>query len=301
MTKQHGQCTRLENSFNQIQGDSTYDGIAPISTFWWQSSDPTPWWNQNENWSNPAIDDSTFSLGKVVKATLEQGQTYRVLVFHNIHGFEIGKRFVSSALVANRVTYITSGITKGDVDTNRVVIDVYLGQISDPPKDAEHSNTNLFIHDSDGDSLSDMTELSLHTDPNLQDTDNNGINDYHEDRDGGLECDGSEADNGRNPWDPSDDVLRKIPPLSISFQLFQNIPNPFNPATTISYRLTKAEKVLLKVYNIQGQLIEILVNEFQTAKLHKVPWDGSRFSSGVYFFKITAGNFVSVRKGVLVR
>jgi acyl-homoserine lactone acylase PvdQ len=89
--------------------------------------------------------------------------------------------------------------------------------------------------------------------------------------------------------------------IPLKFALRQNYPNPFNPVTTISYQLPQSANVLLTVYNMQGQRVQTLVKEFQAAGTHKVVWDARGVSSGVYFYRITAGDFSAVRKGVVLK
>jgi len=93
------------------------------------------------------------------------------------------------------------------------------------------------------------------------------------------------------------------------FELGQNYPNPFNPTTVIPYRLGKTEFVTLKVYDVLGREVATLVNEPQTAGDYTVEFDSrqlaqsprERISSGVYFYKLTAGNFTRVRRMVLLK
>ena len=85
------------------------------------------------------------------------------------------------------------------------------------------------------------------------------------------------------------------------FSLNQNYPNPFNPQTTIQYSLPQSDKVVLSIYNINGQLIETLVNETKDAGTYSVTWDGSRWGSGVYFYKIETSEHTQVNKMVLVK
>ena len=86
-----------------------------------------------------------------------------------------------------------------------------------------------------------------------------------------------------------------------SFTLFQNYPNPFNPVTTISYQLPETEKVTLKVYDILGQEVKTLINEEQKSGLYEVKLDASALSSGIYFYKLQAGNFISTKKMILLK
>jgi photosystem II stability/assembly factor-like uncharacterized protein len=90
--------------------------------------------------------------------------------------------------------------------------------------------------------------------------------------------------------------------ISNSFKLFQNFPNPFNSTTKISYDLPKDSKVSLVIYDILGREITRLVNgEFKQAGSYIVDFNGSNLASGVYFYRIEAGNFVQVKKMVLIK
>lgn len=86
-----------------------------------------------------------------------------------------------------------------------------------------------------------------------------------------------------------------------TFELSQNYPNPFNPATTINYTLPNASDVQLTVYNMLGQQVASLVNERMPAGSHSVRWDAQQASSGVYLYKLTAGNFIQTRKMILLK
>jgi photosystem II stability/assembly factor-like uncharacterized protein len=85
------------------------------------------------------------------------------------------------------------------------------------------------------------------------------------------------------------------------FALSQNYPNPFNPATRISYQLPETGNVKLTVFDISGKQIATLVNSQQNAGYYNINFDGSSFSSGVYFYKIEAGSFVETKKMLLVK
>ena len=88
---------------------------------------------------------------------------------------------------------------------------------------------------------------------------------------------------------------------SLSRLSFQNYPNPFNPTTAISYQLSAVSHVTLKVYDVLGREVATLVNEKQDAGTHVVTFDGSHLSSGVYFYRITAGTFIATKKLVLMK
>lgn len=85
------------------------------------------------------------------------------------------------------------------------------------------------------------------------------------------------------------------------FALSQNYPNPFNPTTTIQYTLPQAAEVNLSVYNIAGEKVAELVNGFQEAGLKSVRWDAGRMASGIYFYRIRAGEFIFTRKMLLLQ
>ena len=92
-----------------------------------------------------------------------------------------------------------------------------------------------------------------------------------------------------------------LPTLPISFSLFQNFPNPFNPTTSITYQLPSSNTVTLKVYDVLGREIETLVQRQQQAGIHLVTFDASKFSSGVYFYKLSAGDHSAVRKMEVIK
>ena len=88
--------------------------------------------------------------------------------------------------------------------------------------------------------------------------------------------------------------------------LLQNYPNPFNPSTTIRYQLPRNEKVVLKIYNLLGQLVRTLVNEAQNSGEKSVIWNGLNdlghsVSSGIYFFRLQAGREIETRSMLLLK
>jgi len=85
------------------------------------------------------------------------------------------------------------------------------------------------------------------------------------------------------------------------YSLLQNFPNPFNPVTTIGYVLQENSNAKLTVINAIGEEIAVLVNQEQGKGFHKVEFEGSKLSSGVYFYKLVAKDFVSIKKLMLVR
>jgi hypothetical protein len=85
------------------------------------------------------------------------------------------------------------------------------------------------------------------------------------------------------------------------FALEQNYPNPFNPTTVISYQLPVAGNVSLKVYDVLGKEVMTLVNGRQEAGAYNLNFNASNLSSGVYFYRLQSGNFVSTKKMMLVK
>ncbi len=86
-----------------------------------------------------------------------------------------------------------------------------------------------------------------------------------------------------------------------SFNLEQNYPNPFNPSTTISYTIPNESQVSLVVYDIMGKQVAELVNNKQPAGDYNVNFDAASMASGTYFYKLTAGEFISVKKMILLK
>jgi len=83
--------------------------------------------------------------------------------------------------------------------------------------------------------------------------------------------------------------------------LQQNYPNPFNPNTTIKYELPKSSVVKLSVYDMLGREISVLINDRRDAGVHEVKFDGSNLASGVYVYRLTAGDFVQSKKLVILK
>ncbi len=88
---------------------------------------------------------------------------------------------------------------------------------------------------------------------------------------------------------------------SFSFQLYQNYPNPFNNATMISYALPRPGHVRIAVYNIQGQLVEILVDTKQDAGIYRIQWNTKNIGSGIYFYQMETQHIVLVKKCIVLR
>jgi hypothetical protein len=102
----------------------------------------------------------------------------------------------------------------------------------------------------------------------------------------------------RFDWD-FPEIKPVAPPTS--YALLQNYPNPFNPVTNIEFDIPEAQFVRLVIYDILGREVTTLVNEFLQPKKYIKQWNASNISSGVYFFRLSGGNFSDVKKMVLIK
>ena len=112
-----------------------------------------------------------------------------------------------------------------------------------------------------------------------------------------------------NESDYSEDVSAHIEIVSVDegaripeeFALMQNYPNPFNPTTTITYQLPQAAFVNISIYNVAGQLVETLVDEDKNAGYYSVLWNSTGVSSGLYFYRIQAGEYTETKKSLILK
>lgn len=87
----------------------------------------------------------------------------------------------------------------------------------------------------------------------------------------------------------------------LTYSLEQNYPNPFNPATTIKYSIPENSLVVLKVFNVLGEEVKTLVNEVKSRGSYSVSFNASELTSGIYYYQIRAGNYISVKKMTLLK
>jgi hypothetical protein len=97
----------------------------------------------------------------------------------------------------------------------------------------------------------------------------------------------------------TEQVETDVPPTA--YALSQNFPNPFNPSTAIQFDIPSEGNATLKVYDIIGQEVAVLVNDNLSAGRYRTTWDASRVASGVYFYRLQAKDFVQTRKLLLLR
>jgi hypothetical protein len=104
-------------------------------------------------------------------------------------------------------------------------------------------------------------------------------------------------------------AVNEEPGIPTVFALHQNYPNPFNPTSTIRYDLPHSSDVAIKLYDVLGREVTTLVNERQDAGYRQVTWDATNVASGVYFYRLTAGDastgsaqsFVATKKLLLLK
>jgi hypothetical protein len=91
------------------------------------------------------------------------------------------------------------------------------------------------------------------------------------------------------------------PEIAEKFSLSRNYPNPFNPATTIEFSLSQSGFTTLKIYNLLGEEVAELVFETLSPGLYRYQWDAGSMAGGIYYYRLTSGNFSETRKMLLVR
>jgi len=102
-------------------------------------------------------------------------------------------------------------------------------------------------------------------------------------------------------------ILQRVSPeeevssVPMSFSLYQNYPNPFNPTTEIEYFLPCDRHVKLEIFNMLGEKVATLEDRRQTAGYKSVRWNSGEFATGIYFYKLTAGDFTGVKMMTLLR
>jgi hypothetical protein len=100
--------------------------------------------------------------------------------------------------------------------------------------------------------------------------------------------------------DPINRVKVSVNPIN-DYKLYQNYPNPFNPVTVLGYKINKEGLVSLKVYNLVGQVIKVIVNEYQQPGYYEYEFDGNEMTSGVYLYQLQVNDFISVKRMTLLK
>jgi hypothetical protein len=89
--------------------------------------------------------------------------------------------------------------------------------------------------------------------------------------------------------------------VTSGFHLLQNYPNPFNPTTTIAFSVKSYGHTSLRVFDLLGREVATLVNEVKPTGTYKVGWDATRFSSGVYYYRLSVGGVTTTKKMLLTK
>jgi hypothetical protein len=89
--------------------------------------------------------------------------------------------------------------------------------------------------------------------------------------------------------------------LPKTFAMYQNFPNPFNPSTSIRFELPKGSNVNLSIYNILGQKIATIVDEYKNPGYYQIRWDARNLANGIYFYSIRTENIVITKKMILLK
>jgi len=95
--------------------------------------------------------------------------------------------------------------------------------------------------------------------------------------------------------------INQIEEVATTYSLAQNFPNPFNPTTNISFGIPKFEFVKITIYDLTGRMVQELVNSNLAAGKYNASWDAANYASGVYFYKIQAGDFTEMKKMSLIK
>jgi hypothetical protein len=106
------------------------------------------------------------------------------------------------------------------------------------------------------------------------------------------------GDINKESFTDSETAIEVVPE---DYRLAQNHPNPFNPLTTIEFDLPNASHVRIEVYNTTGQKVSTLLNKNMPAGGHRVEFDAQNFPSGIYLYRIEAGQFQAVKKMILLK
>ena len=111
--------------------------------------------------------------------------------------------------------------------------------------------------------------------------------------------DSATVDESELDWlDDSEQASENIPVKSV---VLSNYPNPFNPSTTIQYSLPESGQTKIVLYNVLGQVVKTIVDEYKPAGEHFVQLDGSNLASGVYYYRLTIGSYAETRKLSIIK
>lgn len=203
-----------------------------------------------------------------------------------------GTEMEDAATPPVKPAHVCMGVWKQSGDTVKIyhIIYMYNGNDTLPPSNyAELRETNKL--DPDGDSLNGTFDVKVY--------DINNGNQVQEIK--------GTTNASRIDFQEPFSLFSKVTGVNdgilapTKYALSQNYPNPFNPTTTIKYTIPKAEHVVIKVYDILGKLVQTLVDSQLSKGIHKVQFNGSNLSSGIYFYQLKAGNFKQAKKMIVLK
>ena len=242
---------------------------------------------------NATIAGNHYGISVVSSGTSDHGFTVKnTIIDNNSYGINADYRESPAVTVKYSDFYANSIALYGD-----------LSEWSVPPSGTEHPGNHDYdpsFVDEDDFHLQATSQLIDEGDPTMTEADGSTIN---MGRYGGTAEYTSVSSGGESSTKPT---VLKTEDTPLVFSLSQNAPNPFNPETIISYSLPQSEQVKLVIYNVLGQEIRTLVNAFKPAGRYRVVWNsrddfGRSVSSGIYFYQITAGEFLDTRKMLILK
>ena len=198
------------------------------------------------------------------------------------------------------------------------VDNIYVTRVEDKPN-SFYGLAQITVRDKSGDFAAGVTVSGCFSGPSndcfLVETDHNGTAVFRSaivKRPSDLWCFNiDDISNSNYIYDPAQnvedsdcentDVLARISDSPIGYTLGQNYPNPFNPRTEITFNLPDACETRMDIFNIMGQRIVSLINDNLDAGQHTAEWDGSSMASGVYFYRLEAGDYAESKKMVLLK
>ncbi|MHB1688202.1 MAG: T9SS type A sorting domain-containing protein [Ignavibacteriaceae bacterium] len=221
--------------------------------------------------------------------------------------FNIFQASGDSSIINDLTKYVS---TKGDlgIEANELLASAYagVGRVADAERTAEELKAAYPNSEIEQRALITLASLSAF-DPGYRAKSEAALNEliqkYNSSIDAGIIASLGGSVNSNLPK-VSNQLAEKTQKTSdqdsLKFEL-GNYPNPFNPTTIISYQLPKDGVVTIKVFDALGREVKTLVNEYKTHGKYSVSFDASKLASGVYFYQLRAGDFVSIKKMVLLK
>jgi len=243
--------------------------------------------------------DNIFTITNNILRSIDNGITFEKLYVQTNYYSPINSIFFDEA---NEVFYTQDGRVSRSTDNGKSWATLGNGLNGNIYAIIADNNHNIYAAAYYGNGI-----YCLKNNSNVRITDNTGLTDtnfsiynWAKDTNGNLYCGTITGKVFYGIYSPSN-VEESNNLFPLKFNLEQNYPNPFNPTTIINYQIPKRGLVVLKVYDILGREVTTLVNEEKQAGSYEVEFNGSSFSSGVYFYRIEAGSFSDTKKLLLLK